>query len=160
MRERRRLGDIYEVALGDGRAAFFQHICNDSTQLDSAVIRVFNPIPLADEKPDLPKLLESGVRFQAHVFIKAGYVLNIWRKIGHLSPPDDTDIVFRSSRDYGVNPVEVSYDWEVWRTNQPRTRVGRLPEKFFDAEIGVVKAPQEIVKRILTGSYSSYMGFE
>jgi len=30
---------------------------------------------------------------------------------------------------------------------------------FFDAEIGVVKPPQEIIKRILTGSYSPYVAF-
>lgn len=155
----RKIGGIYEVVLGDGRAAFFQHICNDATQLGSAVIRVFSSILPVGEKPDLPKLPDSGVMFHAHVFVKAGIVLKMWRKIGHLPPPSDTDIVFRSSRDYGVNPVEVSNDWEVWRTNQPRTRVGRLPEKFFDTEIGVVKAPQEIIKRILTGSCSPYLAF-
>lgn len=159
MAERRRIGDVYEVVLGDGRVAYFQHICNDETQLSSAVIRVFNRTFPEAEKPELSKLVETGLIFHAHVFIKAGYVLNVWRKVGHLDPPSDTDLTFRCSRDYGNPSVTVSHDWEVWQTNRHRTRVGKLPEHYFDAEIGVVEPPQEIVKRILTGTYSPYPAY-
>lgn len=159
MMSKRLIGDIYEVNLGDGRIAYFQHICNDETQLSSAVIRVFDCIFPETEKPDLSTLPENGVKFHAHVFTKAGKVLNIWRKVGHLPAPSDTEIIFKDSRDYGVMPIGLSNNWDVWRTNGPRTHFGRLPEEYFDAEIGVVKAPPEIVKRILTGSYRPYMSF-
>ena len=159
MAERRRIGEVYEVVLGDGRVAYFHHICNDETQLGSAVIRVFNCIFSETEKPELSTLPGNGVMFHAHVFTKAGKVLNIWQKVGHIPAPSDNEIVFKDSRDYGVVPIGLSNNWDVWRTNGPRTNFGRLPEEYFDAEIGVVKAPPEIVKRILTGTYRPYMRF-
>jgi hypothetical protein len=160
MRTKAQVGDIYEVLLDEGKCGYFQHIAYDETQLSSAVIRVFDGTYDLEAKRTISEITSKGVIFYAHVFLKAGYVLKMWKRVGNADYPSEVDVTFRSSCDYGNPSVKVSNDWEVWKVNKPRKKVGKLPEVYWSAEIGAVMSPPEIAKRMLTGEYSAtYPGF-
>jgi hypothetical protein len=160
LREQFRIGDVFEVTLDNGKVGYFQYIAVDATQLSSAVIRAFAGTYDADSPPKVEDVFASAVGFHAHVFLKAGRTLNLWRKVGSAPAPHSIDVIFRNSGDYGDPSVKLSQDWYVWRINEPAKRVGRLPQHLHSAEIGVVKAPQMIAERIRTGSYGGvYPGY-
>lgn len=151
MRTRFKLGDLFEVTLGNGHVGYFQYVANDDTQLGSAVVRAFAYVGTSIVSPH--EIILEPVKFHAHVFLRAGLTLNIWKKVGNAPSPSSVDVFFRDSPDYGNPAVTVSHDWYVWRVNEPQRRVGHLPEAFHDAEIGVVKSPLEIAERLRSGRY-------
>ena len=160
MRSSFRIGDVFEMALSAGTVGFFQYAATDETQLGSAVIRAFARTQFPQTAPDMNSIVAGQVSFHAHVFLKAGLTLGIWRKVGNAPAPTRIDVLFRNSGDYGRPETTVSHDWYVWRINEPQRRVARLLQEFHTAEIGVVKAPQEIAARMLTGSYAGiYPGY-
>ncbi len=73
--------------------------------------------------------------------------------IGNAPVPGRIDVTFRDSADYGNPSVKISSEWYIWKPNEEQKYVGKLPEKFYSSEIGIVVAPPDIANRILTGSY-------
>ncbi|MES2432858.1 MAG: hypothetical protein V4586_03415 [Pseudomonadota bacterium] len=153
MRSRHKIGDIFEVSIGDGTVGYFQYIAIDHSQLSSAVIRGFVGTYNTDNAPAIDALIASQIHFHAHVFLKAGYTLEIWRKIGSAPPPPILDVIFRNSADYGNPEIQISHDWYIWRANEPFQDVGPLPHQYQSSEIGIVVAPQDVAERMRSGSY-------
>jgi hypothetical protein len=153
MRVTHKIGDVYEIDLTGDRIGYFQYVSDDQSQMASAVINVFKGIFEKGNDQRIDEIVEREVKFVAHVFLKAGYTLGSWRKIGHAAPPSKLDTVFRTSGDFGKGSSGVSRDWYVWRINEPQEKVGALPAKYQSAEIGAVMPPQEIAERMITGSY-------
>jgi Immunity protein 26 len=153
MAARMRIGDVFEVALGNGQVGYFQYVAVDMSQLQSAVIRAFARLYDEGNRQDLAAIVANKVSFHAHVLLKSGYTLKIWHKVGNAPAPTEIDVLFRNSGDYGNPEIKISKDWYVWRINEPFRHVGALTPEYQSAEIGVVKAPQEIAARMLTGRY-------
>jgi hypothetical protein len=160
--KRRRIikGDVFSVKFEDGTVKYFQYVADDTTQLNSSVIRAFKHRYRADEVVDIKKIVKGEVEFFAHVFLRVGLKLGYWDKVGHASEVGKVDVWFRDSEDYGNPEVKRSEKWYVWKINEPFMDIGKLEGKYRDAEIGVVVAPENIVQRIRTGKYSfKYPGY-
>lgn len=134
---------------------YFQYICDDMTQLNSRVIRVFRTRYALDETPDLSKVVEDEVYFYAHTIVRLGLYLGLWEKVGKASLPDSIDVLFRSTEDDRLScPSGISERWYVWRVNDEDFHyVGKLEGKFRDSEVGLVMAPINIIHRMRTGKY-------
>lgn len=159
-RVRLKLGDVFEVDLGDGKVGYFQYLADDESMLDSYVIRAFRELHEVGSSPAMADVVAGEVHFHAHVFLKVGLKLDLWRKVGHAPAPGRVDVLFRSTDDYGNPEIKVSHRWYVWRINEPVRHVGVLAPEHQHAEFGPVIAPAAIVTRMRTGSYGIvYPGF-
>ncbi len=161
-----KVGDVFAVSLNETSKKYFQFITNDSTQLNSDVIRVFQEsYPIADGFDPL-QIIKGKVEFYAHVVIKWGLKMQLWEKVGNANEVGPLNIHFRITSDYGhkagEKPVRISSRWYVWQPNDPQfTFVGTLQGEHRNADWGVVVNPQSIVHRIKTGSYNmAFPGFE
>ena len=152
-RSRIKIGNIFEVELGDGTKKYFQYVANDLTQLNSRVIRAFKHAYNTDEEIDFNKMVKDKIEFYAHVFLPIGVKLGCWKKTGHVADVGRVDVYFRNSSDYGNPHVKRSDNWYVWKINEPFVDIGKLEGKYREAEIGVVVSPHNIVHRIKTGKY-------
>jgi hypothetical protein len=155
-----KFGDIFVVKFDDYQK-YFQYVADDMTQLNSRVIRAFKEKYPVGSVPDLVEIALGEIEFYAHTSIRPGIKLGFWEKAGKAPIIGDVDVIFRDSKDYGENKVAISERWYVWRINEDFRYVGKLQGENRNAEIGLVKAPQEIVERMRIGKYSySYPGFE
>ncbi len=146
------IGDIYEVKLGDNQLAYFQFLGKDIAQLQSDVIRVFNG--RYTQRPCVDNLICEKVECYLHTFIKLGVKMGSWIKVGHSDNIGSKDVWFRSSSDYGKYPGKtiVSDNWTIWSLNDAiRVFVGKLPEKYYTADIGLLDPPPLVIQRIVTG---------
>jgi hypothetical protein len=156
-----KLGDIYAVKLNDCQK-YFQYVADDMSMLNSRVIRVFKEKYPLESTLDFSKVAQGEIDFYAHTSIKPGVKLGLWEKVGNVSVIGDINVIFRDSKDYeGNNKIAISDRWYVWKINEEFRYVGKLQGDNRNAEIGIVKAPNEIVERMKTGKYSYYYpGFE
>ena len=155
-----KIGDIFSVNISDNKCRFFQYIADDSTQLNSNVIRVFKKEYSNNDNIDLNNIVNSGVDFYAHVILKLGVKLNIWEKIENIKYGNGCEIIFRDSSDYGNPNIKVSKNWWVWKINEEQKSIGPLSDEYKNAEIGIVINPNAILKRLETGKYQFvYPGF-
>lgn len=148
-----RLGDVFEVPLADGSFGYVQYIADDTSMLDSYVIRAFRGCHPPSALPSLEELASHEVQFFAHVFLKLCVKFGHWKKIGTGPLPDKIDVMFRASWDDGNPDIKVSRRWYVWRANEPLRDVGELKAEYQNAEIGCVLPFDAIAERILTGAY-------
>lgn len=161
-----KIGDVFQVDLGDGQKSYFQYICNDLTQLNSDVIRVFDKKYTIAEHPLIEDIVSEGISFYAHAITSIGVKLGYWEKVGKSDAVGDLQkILFRDTNDCarGVNdpPILISRNWHVWRINEEFRTVGLLKGEHRNAEVGLVMTPIDIVERIRTGKYPGYYpGFE
>ena len=158
-------GSVFEVPLSNNSKGYFQFIMLDITMLNSEVIRVFKKRYSLDDSPSLDEIVRDEVEFYAHVMVRLGAKLNLWKKAGNSKLPDDIqEPYFRHSLDYGkpefaildgnTKPEKlVSERWEVWRVGQDSQYVGPLSREYREYDVGVVKAPIEIVTRMESGAY-------
>ena len=153
MGQRLKIGDLFEVRMNETTVRFFQWVGNDLTQLNSAVVRVFRETYPVDEPVDVRRIAAGTVDFHAHVFLRIGIKQQLWRKVGHAPAPDDLDVLFRNSEDYGNPEIKVSRKWYVWKVNGPFQDVGRLSSRYQHAEIGVVVPADTLVYRMHHGRY-------
>jgi hypothetical protein len=148
----RNIGDLYAIDLDENQVGFFQHVANDTTQLSSHVICVFDVTQQKNTTPDFEQVTCSSVRFYAHVLLKAGEVLKLWKKVGRVPIVNKTLPTWYMTADVDWTAA-TSQNWLTWLTNQPMTTV-RLGNNYLkDAEIGVVINPQNIKTRLLNGRY-------
>ena len=148
-----RIGDVYQVDVDDQLVAFFHYVARDLSQLGSPVIRVYAPTYLKSETPTLDQILARPISFYAHTSIGLGVRLGCWLKFGHQKPTDPLDVLFRQSNEPGNLTVEVSYDWSVWRVNEPPRHIGTLTPPYQSSELGIVMSPASILRRIRHGTY-------
>jgi len=159
-RVRLKIGDVFEVKTDSSAVRFFQYVADDVTQLSSYVVRVFKEAYGREEPLDIPRIVAGEAHFHAHVFLRNGIKQQAWRKVGHAPPPDDLDVLFRDSGDYGNPEVTVSTNWYVWKINGPTEDVGKLLPQYQSAEIGVVITAGDLVYRMQHGEYDFiYPGF-
>jgi hypothetical protein len=152
MAKRITIGDIFEVRLTDGKS-FIQYIANDTSMLNSPVIRSFKMRYANNIEVNVEKIVNDDVHFYAHVFLRIGCKLGCWNKIGHSEEIGRLDILFRDSHDYGKPAIKTSENWYVWKINGPFVDVGKLADENQGAEIGVVVPTDSIVHRMQTGKY-------
>jgi hypothetical protein len=150
---RRTVGDLYRIALGDGQCGYMQYLGDDRTQLGSNVVRVFSHIAREGAELDLSQIVREPVAFVAHVALPVGVKRSVWEKIGHESAPSKVDTLFCQANDYGQPDMKTSSNWSIWRINEPMLRVGRLDAEQRQAELGLVVNPYDIVSRLRTGRY-------
>lgn len=162
-----KIGDIFEVEINEKVKKYFQYIANDSTQLNSSVVRVFSDEYGLDESIDLEKIVQGEVHFYAHCILKVGIKYKIWQKVGNSEKVGDLNkILFRDSNDSGIREneevVKKSEKWYVWRINDKEfTRVGKLVGENRKADLGVVVNPFDIRDKMKLGEYQFlYPGFE
>ena len=154
------VGDLFQVGVDDKTNRLFQYICDDSTQLGSQVVRVFETSHEIGSDPNISEVLQGDVLFHSHVFLKLGVKLGFWAKIGTADVDRKREVLFRDSSDYGNPDIAVSKNWFVWKINGDQRYVGALSPEFESAEIGVVVPPDSLVHRIRHGSYDfAYPGF-
>jgi len=146
-----KIGDVFSVPLENSAKKYFQYIANDRTQLDSDVIRTFKKAYPIDGAPDFREIVSGEVDFYAHVIIKLGVKMGLWKKVGSVPYHDAPRVVFRHSWDWGKPGIKVSQRWSVWKINEDFQNVGKLEGELQKAEIGIVFSPPSIVDRMRTG---------
>lgn len=162
-----KVGDIFCVTIDDESKCYFQYIANDTSQLNSTVIRVFMTHYSLNEEPKIEDIVNDKVDFYAHTILRIGIEDNVWHKIGNikdLSSIDFDEILFASAeylihreeegelRSIKVNPIE---NWNVWKINQDRVFVGELSDTLLKkVEVGSsVISYRCILDRIKYGYY-------
>lgn len=153
-RVRLKIGDVLQVPLEEGKAGYVQYVADDTSMLDSYVIRVFWGEHDPAKPPEVSEIVSGEVAFHAHVFLKLCIKYGFWKKVGNAPAPSKIDVLFRGCWDDGNPDVKVSRRWYVWRINEPFQEIGALIPKYEGAEIGSVLPPQSIVERMLTGKYT------
>jgi Immunity protein 26 len=153
-RVRLKIGDVLEVPLAEGKVGYVQYIADDTSMLDSYVIRVFHGEYDATKAPEASDVVSSDVAFYAHVFLKLCIKYGHWKKVGSAPVPGRIDVLFRGCWDYGNSDIKVSRRWYIWRINEPFRDIGALTLEYEKAEIGSVLPYLSIVERMLTGSYT------
>ena len=157
MRAYTTIGDIFRVQLENSDVRFFQYIAKDSSNLNADVIRVFKHHYCIEDDPLIETVLKDSIDFHAHTIVRNGIKLGLWEKYGSHGVSEDVccNVIFRDSLDYGKHPKQhyVSKQWVVWKINGPRVFVGELPPEYYSADVGMVCAPDNIVKRLILGKF-------
>jgi hypothetical protein len=156
-----KVGDIFCVPNNDGSKRYFQYVISDKEMLDSSVIRIFKKTYNINENPDLNDVVKDEIDFYSHVIIKWGIEMKLWEKIGNLSDTGKIDVLFKDSQDIGNPNIKISDKWSVWKVNEPKKFVGKLEGENQKAEIGLLKSPRDVIRRIRTGKYNfTYPGYD
>lgn len=158
-------GDVFRIPVGSEEVAYFQYVADDSTQLGSQVIRVFRATYPEKKDLTLSEILSKCIDFHCHVFLKAGVKFGGWEKVGHSNPPKSLEVKFRSNSDFiklpNGEPIStidgIPEGWMIWRVNEPWMRVNSLTPEHEDSEIGLVMAPQDVVRRIREGTFRNIL---
>ena len=108
-----------------------------------------------DYIPDISEIITGEVEFYAHTVLRMGIADGIWYKVGKsLELGDYRDVFFRIDGD--IDRVERSVKWYVWKINEPFIYVGKLPEKYYEADDGSVMPYENLIARFKTGKYSYF----
>lgn len=155
MRSFTKVGDIYEISLQDGKSRYFQYIAKDSTNLNADVIRVFRRSFVETDALQIDTIISDEIEYYLHTSVSAGVKIGVWKKFGSSQKLGNLDISFRISLDSLESELKkvVSKKWVVWRLNEERCFVGRLPRSYQDAGIGMVYSPITIYNWLQTGMY-------
>jgi hypothetical protein len=163
---RKKLGDVFEVLLGDGTKAAFQYVANDSAQLGADVIQVSRCRWSGDAEGSaiLADLrMDFQVEFFLHTTVKLGLRDGSWTKIGSLPFSSEYQGVwFKTSSDYGFGTsVMTSSRWRVFRVNQPLVEYGPvptavLPKEHLLDELGYMFSTASVRHRIEFGVYRGF----
>lgn len=150
-----KIGDVFAVPISENEKRYMQYIISDMTMLNSDVIRVFKKVYALDANPAIEEIVNDEVDFYAHCVTKAGIKMGLWEKVGNTPDVGQTDhIIFRDSWDYGNPKIKISNDWYIWKINEPTVNIGKLEEKYQQADIGIVFPPERIINKLRTGSYN------
>ena len=146
-----KIGDIFSVTLDNGNLRFFQYIANDSSNLNSSVIRVFKREYPVEYKFIPDEVVNDEVDFYAHTVLKFGIVDGAWQKVGKCQNVGDTEnILFRMYLKDAANYVDRI--WYAWYINKERFTIGKLSEEYREkSDIGLVLPYTDIVSRIKVG---------
>ncbi len=147
------VGSIFAVPEDQGTVRYFWCVGTDATQLNSAIIVVFQTSHKASLHIDPSEIISYSVAFYCHTFLSIGKRYGFWRKVGFHRVNRRFDMLFRNSKDYGNPSVPVSKRWYIWKPNEPFQYVGDLTAEHATAEIGVVIPADSVVHRIQTGHY-------
>ena len=154
---RKKIGDVFAVKL-EHRKRYFQYVAIDSLQLGFDVIRAFKKTYSLDDNTSLETIVADEIEFYTHCSVKLGAKYDIWERIGNCSVIGNLDYIFRDTNDSARSswepPVKVSEKWYVWKLGEKKyTNIGKLSERYKNAEIGIVFTPTDIIERLSTGKY-------
>lgn len=157
-----KIGDVFCVEFDNKYKRYFQYFCNDITQLNSSVIRVFKNIYPIDYSPILGEIISDEVDFYAHTILRVGLEWESWYKIGKVKGNYTEDIeipIFGTCQETEyinreIIDVDPNTNWYIWKINRSPIRVGTLTEKLINnVERGGVFPCEEIVDRMKYGYY-------
>ncbi|MBD5279810.1 MAG: hypothetical protein HDS35_04635 [Bacteroides sp.] len=157
-----KIGNIFCTKIDDKWKVYFQYICNDLTDLNSSVIRVFRTRYPIDEKVNLEEVVKDEVWFYAHTMLRAGIADGVWEKVGKSSNLglDGLDKVwFTITHDSGYDQktrrifdVDPDKNWIIWKVNEEMIKVGRLSKEIIPyIEDGTVFHYSSVDERIHLG---------
>lgn len=150
-----KIGNIFCAEIDGQYKCYFQYIANDLTELNSSVIRLFKRHYPIEYIPDFDEIVKDEVSFYAHTVLSVGIRYGYWSKVGKskdLGNPEDA--TFRMIEEIEFRHLKKSYNWYVWKINQPFDFIGELTDEYRKADIGMVFSCIEIVHRIRTGKYT------
>jgi len=143
-RIRVKVGDIFEIALSDGRKAYCQYVFFDPMM--GELVQVFNLI--TRETPSLEAILASGPKFPPVFTVPSvGVEQGTWRVIGNVEVKDFKYPMFKAGNEDSQGRVSVWWLYDGGR----EIRVGKLPPGAERYEFRVVWAPVNLTRRIETG---------
>lgn len=144
------VGDVFQVALDNGKYKYFQYLLDDATQLNSNVIGCF-PGEFESEV-DISKVIDGEFETYIHCVLPLGLKLGYWRRIGNFALKLNCDIVFRDSSDYGNPEIIFSQKWWIWKPNEPQKYIGDIQRDYANSFVGIVVNPSSVVHMIKTGA--------
>lgn len=148
-------GKLFSVNTQNG-LKFFQYLGDDATQLGSNLIAVFNGTFRGMEDASPAAIKASGVAFYAHVLLKLGLKLDVWKPHSDADVISFTDVWFRDSPDYGNPAIKETGTWWLWRANQKRVTIHGRSDDLVNSHVGVVVTPGDVVKRMESGVYAFF----
>lgn len=159
-----RIGDVFCVVINNLYKSYFQYIANDSSQLNSCVIRIFKTRYPIEYIPNIKDIVVDDVICYAHTFIKIGLQMNIWDRVGNCKISYDINtekILFGVAQETIVNMsnISVSYvnpltNWYIWAISNSSRHYVKLPDCLINMiELGRVMPYDEIINRIEFGYY-------
>jgi hypothetical protein len=148
-------GEIYSVVVNKS-ARYFQYLHDDSTQLNSNIVRFFKGQYELESNISCEKIQSSGVDFYAHVLIKAGIKHNLWKKYSQIDTQSLDDVWFRDSPDYGHPSIKITDKWWLWQANSSRQLFNKSTHELLISHVGIVISPDQILKRLETGSFQFF----
>lgn len=145
-----RKGDIFCVEVENEYKCYFQYVAKDTTQLGSAVIRVFKTrYPVAYE-PIIEEIVKDKVSFYALTLVlRLGTMEHVWTKVGTSKDVGDTENI--NFRLFGI------HGWYVWKINEKFQTVGPLTDEIKGYDFGWAFPYKEIINKIKTGHYSDWV---
>ena len=154
-----RVGDIFCIELKKQKV-FFQFIAVDSSELNSATIRVFQKKYSQDYVFDADEVVNDEVMFYAHTFLQPGLKQSIWTKVGKSKEVGDLEnVLFRRTSDWTPQCLK-SYRWWVGGINKDYIMVGELTEEYKNkTHMGWVVPPTDIVEKIEFGEYQGLIPY-
>ena len=136
-----KIGNIFCTKIDDKWKVYFQYICNDLTNLNSSVIRVFKTRYPIDHKVDLEEVVKDRVHFYAHTILRPGVAAVVWEKVGkssNLGLDGLNKIWFATAVDHIFNQVtfemrdvDPDKNWRLWQVNCEPKQVTKLPKEVI-----------------------------
>lgn len=146
-----RVGAVFCVEIDNEYKCFFQYVGRDRTQMGSDVIRVFKTRYPAVYEPLVDEIVKDEVSFYSHTFLRLGVQEQVWNIIGMCKDVGDTEnISFRLFDD----------SWYVWKINGKYQYVDEMTDEIQNFDFGWVFPYKEILRKIETGHYSSWLEFD
>jgi hypothetical protein len=150
-----KIGDIFEVSLGNNTKGYVQYIADDMTQLNSRVVRVFKKRYLMDDMPSMDEIVLDEVEFYAHVYgIKENEKSGEWKKVSKSQDVGDIKKpIFRSTPENITlsSPSHISKHWYVWRIGEESKEVRSGNNILTQTDFGSVSPANDITSRMKTG---------
>ena len=157
-----KIGNIFCTKIDDRYKVYFQYICDDLSQLNSFVIRVFKTRYPIDYKIDLEEVVKGEVHFYSHVMLRQGVVDDVWVKVGksnNLGLDGLKKIWFATThnsiyiqRTREIVDVDPDKNWTIWKVNEDRKHIKIIPDNMYMyLETGFVFPYSCIEERIRLG---------
>lgn len=141
-----KIGDIFEIPLGNGKKSFGQFMLMDTF---GPIIKVFDLTVSEGEVINIDEILKSDVLFYTYTGLYAAIRNKMWKIIGHLSIDDFVFPGFLSTLN---NPeTNMATTWYLWN-GANNIRLGdKVPEELKNKEFLAVYSPGDVAKRIENG---------
>ncbi|MBD5279811.1 MAG: hypothetical protein HDS35_04640 [Bacteroides sp.] len=157
-----KIGNIFCTKIEDRYKVYLQYVCNDLSQLNSFVIRVFKTRYPIDSDVDLEEVVRGDVHFYSHVMLRQGVVDDILVKVGTsknlgldglekiwFANTHDSIYIQRSRTNIDVDPDK---NWTIWKVNKDRKHIKVIPGELWEYfETGFVFPYRCIIERIRLG---------
>jgi hypothetical protein len=141
-----RIGDVFEIALSDGRKAWGQYVFKDKKM--GPLVQIFDLI--TEDEISLDQLRDAELLFPPVLTgLFAAIKVGFWNVIGHLSIERFVYPRFISTfYDDKTGKARIWYLWD----GEKDTSIGReLSEEYKQLEFLCVWDPRDVVHRIETG---------